>query len=689
MRNLMLLFLLVVLSLNALPNSTYYVADTLPTPKIRFKAWDKLYLLPANRFEQGSELIATCEGDLECKVISYTFSCTHNGFLKEARVNSNKFDGKALQLFKQIPNDGKVYIENIKVQYSNGIVADARYLAFIKIEDDFEYIIKSAFSRNLKDEDFGVFKTNIRIKLEGNPDRSDSAIVKELVDEIKPLFESVSISLVEKSPTLVLDIQETEYFSYRDVMDTVLNPLFPKLKRKTIFLYKSIGQGQGQINPEIWGKVLKKEIIRRLATFDGYGDWRETFLFSDSYENSLKHLTPYDIELIKMLYSSKGQAELKEIRKVKPVKSADNTMLILVLSVLIFIAFSGIFSYYRFFHIHVSTKYKLINNIIQSLFIIQIPISLLLLFSTEKEYILKQLISYELSIGLIALLVTVFLTFSNNIVKNIKISGLDLIVDLILTTIFFLVGYQVLYLFYVPELIHIMDIDIQWLLIPITVVAYRSFLSYSKKRMSEIISEKELELTKQKEISLKSELLALQSRINPHFLYNALNSIASLIHIDADKTEKMTLALSKLFRYNINKDSETITSIAQEIEIVKIYLDVEIVRFSDRLKYTIDVDEDLYKDKIPVSLLQPLVENAIKHGISNLTKNGLIQIKIYQEGSWLVISVFDNGPDFPADLMTNYGLQSVFDKLSLLYKDDYKVEFINTPEKNITLKLKR
>jgi sensor histidine kinase YesM len=298
-------------------------------------------------------------------------------------------------------------------------------------------------------------------------------------------------------------------------------------------------------------------------------------------------------------------------------------------------------------------------------------------------------INYEIYFCLFGCLVTLFLSGIDIINNKTKTTGLNLIIDFVLITLSFIASYQIVFLFVMPEILKPGILEIQWLFIPLSVVAYRFYVNYSQKRISTLLSEKELELSKQKEIVLKTELLALQSRINPHFLYNALNSIASLVHINADKTEKMTLALAKLFRYNINKGAEIYSTIEQEIDIVKIYLDVELVRFSDRLKYSIDVDKDLFEMKIPVFLLQPLVENAIKHGISKLTENGFIQIKIYSENNWLIISVYDNGPDFPSDIMSNYGLQSVFDKLALLYKDDFKVNFINSPEKNIRIEIKK
>jgi len=671
-----LLLLIFIFSLNALSNNPTYITDTLSRPIVRFKDWNKTHL-PIEKFKDGSKLIVKGLDDKECKVISYTFGTTDiHGFYITVHVNSNKFDGKVLDYFKKMKSGSRFLIENIKVQYSNGIITSAESITFKKVEDEFEEFVQTAFQNNPYTNDFGIFKTNIRIKLEGKTDSSDYRIVNELINELQPLLKSVSICMVDKDPTLIINFKQSDI----SVKDTILNPLFPELKRREIYL------SPDEESFEHRKLILNREIVHNLADFIYNCSWNDSYIIGC---NPPKELTTFDRLLISKLYSLTGQDQLRKILNKQTHRKADNTILVLILSVLIFIAISGIISHYRFLNILELIKNKYIKNAIQSLLIIQIPVFLLLFFTTNNKPVIKQLISYELSIGLIAILVASFLTSSDSLIKKIKISGVYLLVDFLLTTTFFLVSYQILYFFIVPELIQLKNLDAQWLFIPITIVAYRSFLNYSQKRMSSLMQEKELELTKQKEIALKSELLALQSRINPHFLYNALNSIASLVRIDANKTEEMTIALAKLFRYNTNKESETYSTIDQEINIIQIYLNVEMVRFSDRLKYTININNKLYTEKIPSFLIQPLVENAIKHGISKLTETGFIQIKISIENSWLVISVYDNGPDFPEHMMMNYGLQSVIDKLTLLYKDDYKLEFNNKPNKNITIRIKQ
>lgn len=199
------------------------------------------------------------------------------------------------------------------------------------------------------------------------------------------------------------------------------------------------------------------------------------------------------------------------------------------------------------------------------------------------------------------------------------------------------------------------------------------------------LKQKEVDIIKLNQLKTQAELQTLQSRINPHFLYNSLNSIASLIHIDADKAEDMTLKLSKLFRYCINTQNENLTSIKEEIEIVQTYLDIEKVRFGDRIQFILNVDETIYAEKIPRFILQPLVENALKHGLNDMISGGILKLEIIKEGNEIILIVADNGKPFPTELNSGYGLQSTYDKLQLLYGDKYSLQLLNQPEKQIRI----
>ena len=199
------------------------------------------------------------------------------------------------------------------------------------------------------------------------------------------------------------------------------------------------------------------------------------------------------------------------------------------------------------------------------------------------------------------------------------------------------------------------------------------------------IAKKELDIIKIQQLKTTAELETLQSRINPHFLYNSLNSIASLIHDKPDLAEEMTLRLSKLFRYSINSQNESKTTVKEEIDIVQNYIAIETLRFGDRISFEVLVEPYLLKQLIPRFLIQPLVENAIKHGLHEIVENGIILIEIKQDENNLIIGVSDNGKPFSDNLQAGYGLQSTYDKLNLLHPNGYQLELVNFPVKQVKI----
>ena len=232
-----------------------------------------------------------------------------------------------------------------------------------------------------------------------------------------------------------------------------------------------------------------------------------------------------------------------------------------------------------------------------------------------------------------------------------------------------------------------MTIDINAKFIALSVVAVRFYLQYENEKITSLLQEKNYEVTRQKELKNRAELSTLQAKINPHFLYNALNSIAALARIDSARTEEMALSLSKLFRYNMKHEEDMVSTIGQEIEMVQLYLQIEKQRYADRLTFDIIADENLNERQVPRFLIQPLVENAIKHGTSKITGQGIIKLKIYEQDKNLFIEIYDNGPAFPKGLISGYGLQNTYDKLTLVYKKPYEIQFVNEPEKYIQIKL--
>ncbi len=213
----------------------------------------------------------------------------------------------------------------------------------------------------------------------------------------------------------------------------------------------------------------------------------------------------------------------------------------------------------------------------------------------------------------------------------------------------------------------------------------RGVLMYLNHVSESLVKQKDVELSRLKEINAQSELKLLQSHINPHFLYNALNSIAGLVHKSPNKSEKMALSLSNLFRYSINKKGQQMSTINEEVLMVQNYLEIENIRFGDRLTFRLHIDDALKNEEIPMYILQPLVENAIKHGISKIRGEGFIMLEIKKELDNLLILVSDNGPDFPNGLVSGHGLQTVYDLLRLSYGDKASLKWENMPVKQISI----
>jgi two-component system LytT family sensor kinase len=212
-------------------------------------------------------------------------------------------------------------------------------------------------------------------------------------------------------------------------------------------------------------------------------------------------------------------------------------------------------------------------------------------------------------------------------------------------------------------------------------------ISYANLAERRLRFEKELEISKLNELKTKAELDALQAKVNPHFLYNTLNSIAELSLHQGLKARQMTIALAELFRYSLNKKNETEISVEEEVEMVENYLMIEKIRFEDKLEVSIEMDENVKRAAIPKFILQPLVENAVKHGLKEPDKKGMIKMIIKGDPSKIDIMIHDNGLPFPEDIQIGYGLKSVMDKLALFYPARHTIFFENTPLKQVTISI--
>jgi hypothetical protein len=164
----------------------------------------------------------------------------------------------------------------------------------------------------------------------------------------------------------------------------------------------------------------------------------------------------------------------------------------------------------------------------------------------------------------------------------------------------------------------------------------------------------------------QAELRALQSQINPHFLFNALNALYGAIPREAAGARRMVLNLADIFRYFLQSD-KTFVPLADEMQIVRAYLEVEKTRLGERLEVDIQVDDGALGVSIPILSIQPLVENAIKHGIARRTEPGFVRIQAECRGEELRVSVVNSGAEGAGSAGTGVGLQNVRRRLEICY----------------------
>lgn len=213
-------------------------------------------------------------------------------------------------------------------------------------------------------------------------------------------------------------------------------------------------------------------------------------------------------------------------------------------------------------------------------------------------------------------------------------------------------------------------------LFPFTLIGAFMFNSYLSLQETIVkLAEKEVNEQRLIQLKTKAELDLLRTKVNPHFLFNTLNSIASLIHSNPQEAEEMVQKLSNLFRYTLDKHQNEFSKLSEEIEIVEAYLSIEKVRFGSRLNYTIDCENQTHDLLIPVMLIQPLVENSIKHGISKNKSGGniLVHARMMDENNLLLL-ISDDGTGFnESDIRLGFGLTSVRARLELIYDNNFNL----------------
>ncbi|HMD76737.1 MAG TPA: histidine kinase [Terracidiphilus sp.] len=173
----------------------------------------------------------------------------------------------------------------------------------------------------------------------------------------------------------------------------------------------------------------------------------------------------------------------------------------------------------------------------------------------------------------------------------------------------------------------------------------------------------------------EAQLSSLESRIHPHFLFNTLNSIAALIPGNPQLAEDTVGKLASLLRFSLNANHASLVPLSQELKIVRDYLEIEKTRFGPRIRYEITVPEALADVKVPPLALQSLVENSVKHVVSQRNQGATIQIVGSTESSRICLEVLDDGPGFsPGAITPEHGLGNLLARLELLYGSAGRLE---------------
>ncbi|MGB8260128.1 MAG: histidine kinase [Terracidiphilus sp.] len=196
----------------------------------------------------------------------------------------------------------------------------------------------------------------------------------------------------------------------------------------------------------------------------------------------------------------------------------------------------------------------------------------------------------------------------------------------------------------------------------------------------------ELKLEEQKRLLLEARFDALQRQINPHFLFNTLNSIASLVRSKPEMAREMTVKLANILRALL-KDHDSFVPLSEELKFTDDYLDIEVVRFGrDKLRVTKEIDPRTLSVLVPSILLQPLIENSIKHGLEPRLQGGTITVRSRLEGDRVRIEVADDGVGMgnrPAGALSRagagIGMKNVQERLEVLYGPDARFEVVSSP----------
>src|SRR5437016_3785618 len=202
----------------------------------------------------------------------------------------------------------------------------------------------------------------------------------------------------------------------------------------------------------------------------------------------------------------------------------------------------------------------------------------------------------------------------------------------------------------------------------------------------------EMNLERHQQLLLKARMDALSSQINPHFLFNTLNTVSALIRFDPDTARGVVLRLSNILRRLLRKH-ETFVPLKEELQFIDDYLDIEVARFGkDNLEIIKEIDDDTLEAFVPSMLLQPMVENCLKHGLAPKIEGGRIRLHAEQRDGRLRLEIEDNGVGISEERMPHVyvegiGLSNVRERLRVLYGTDFRLEIESRPGEGTVIRI--
>jgi sensor histidine kinase YesM len=209
----------------------------------------------------------------------------------------------------------------------------------------------------------------------------------------------------------------------------------------------------------------------------------------------------------------------------------------------------------------------------------------------------------------------------------------------------------------------------------ITAMIFSSAASYffvtkaKLKQRNELIEQERIKTVALQKEALEANLRMLQAQIEPHFLFNTLSNVVSLIDTDPARGKAMLLDLTKYLRTSLSRTMPEKTTLAQEIDMIEAYLNIQNIRMGERLNFKVDVPGNLRQLPFPPLLVQPLVENAVKHGLEPKVEGGKITVRAAKQNGLLTVEVADTGLGFSTFGQNGIGIANVRERLRLLFAD--------------------